>query len=177
MRGPQKARRSAGILALLLACCASSGCTYLWHRTEDFAETFDLGFTFSAKPQFSLYGSFVSVISLGVSDFKGSFVGMGGGQVGIIRHQNECWGVGYYGEEKVRWGKRRYSHPQGLKAILGSNRLPGPAYCPACVHYVHLLFIGAVANARYGEMVDFVLGFAGIDIARDDGRRTGRRHW
>ena len=177
MRGAPKAERTAGILCLLLVCCASSGCTYLWHRAEDFAETFDVGLTFSSKPQFSLYGNGVSVFCLGVSDFQGTFIGMGGGQVGIIEHENQCWGVGFYGHEKMRWGRRRYKQPQGLLAIQAARHLPGPAYCPACVHYVHLLFIGVVANARYGEMVDFVLGFAGIDIARDDGRRTGRKHW
>lgn len=34
--------------------------------------------------------------------------------------------------------------------------------------------MGLVGNARYMEMADFLLGFAGIDIAGDDGRKLGQ---
>jgi hypothetical protein len=38
-----------------------------------------------------------------------------------------------------------------------------------------VVHVGLVANANYFEMLDFVLGFAGIDICGDDGVLLG--HW
>ncbi|MFQ6134153.1 MAG: hypothetical protein ACE5R4_19070 [Armatimonadota bacterium] len=37
--------------------------------------------------------------------------------------------------------------------------------------------MGLVGNANYYEMLDFVLGFAGIDISGDDGAYTGKWPW
>ena len=37
--------------------------------------------------------------------------------------------------------------------------------------------MGLEGNANYMEMVDFVLGFLGIDICGDDGRPLGRWFW
>jgi len=37
--------------------------------------------------------------------------------------------------------------------------------------------VGAVGNANYYEMLDFVLGFIGIDISGDDGRVVGKWPW
>lgn len=38
------------------------------------------------------------------------------------------------------------------------------------MHYVHLGRVGLVANFRWGEMADFILGWTTLDIAHDDGR-------
>jgi hypothetical protein len=43
------------------------------------------------------------------------------------------------------------------------------------MHYVHLGHAGLVANLRWGEALDFLLGWTTLDIANDDGRRFG--HW
>jgi len=105
-------------------------------------------------------------------------LGMGGGQIGWIGHSNKCHGEVYTGAEQVVWNKgprwRQYSHPMGLDSILGSPQYPPPAYFPACTHYLHLLFIGVVANAKYAEILDFILGFTTFDLACDDGHSQGR---
>ena len=83
-----------------------------------------------------------------------------------------------YGMEDVYWGsgssRRHYRHPMGLYAVGNTYRLPPPAYCPACTHYIHLICVGFVGNLRYAEILDFVLGFTTMDIACDDGRAMGR---
>ena len=169
--------RGVLIAVLLLVAASGTGCRYAVYRAEDLVETFDIGLMFSKRPGLALYGCGVSVICLGVSKFDGVVVGMGGGQIGIIQHSNECWGMGVVGQERMNWGRgRRYEQPQGWAAIMGQKRLPSLAYFPACNHYLHLLHIGLVANARYGEMIDFILGFAGLDPAGDDGRRKGNRY-
>lgn len=169
-------------VVLILLCAglatAGGGCTYLQHRVEDMAEIADIGVSFSSKPQLSVYGSLASVACLGYSNFDGTVLGMGGGFVGKVGQDNRCAGLLWYGRERVTWrqggGRHRYRHPQGISAIMDAPRWPGPAYCPACVHYLHLGWVGVVGNARYAEMLDFVLGFFFIDIACDDGRGTGR---
>ena len=43
------------------------------------------------------------------------------------------------------------------------------------MHYTHLGPVGLVTNFRWGEILDFVVGFTTLDIAQDDGVRFG--HW
>ncbi len=43
------------------------------------------------------------------------------------------------------------------------------------MHYIHLGHVGLVSNFRWGQIADFVLGWATIDFAGDDGGKVG--HW
>lgn len=43
------------------------------------------------------------------------------------------------------------------------------------MHFTHLGRVGLMHNYRWGEIFDFLLGFAWIDIANDDGVKRG--HW
>jgi hypothetical protein len=181
--------RTLVLVMLLLAVSGTVGCRglkrfgraggrYFKYRAEDFAEIVDLGITFTKKPTLSLYGSLASIWCIGYSRINGHMLGMGGGQVGWISLSTRCYGAAYTGHESVMWGKkgrwRQYDHPMGLDAILGAPRLPPPAYCPACTHYLHLLWVGVVLNLKYAEFLDFILGFTTFDLARDDGQTMGR---
>ena len=173
--------RQFAVLLLLVLMCASTGCSYITYRIEDFAEMFDVGLTFSPRPCLAVYANGASIVCLGFSRIDGTCLGMGGGQVGLIRHKNTCNGEGLWGHEDMVWGtgrsRRNYSQNQGFYGVFSSRRLPGPAYFPACVHYLHIGFMGAVLNARYAEILDFVLGFTTLDIACDDGRKKGKWFW
>ncbi len=178
-----RTKRIAGRLSLLLALAgmffALQGCTYARHRGEDFADMFDLGFTITKTPQIGLYANGVSIICGGYSHLDGWFAGWGGGQFGITRHYNECWGLGFVGHETIGWGdfdrddpSTMYTQWQGIGGAFSMPQETNPAYVPACVHFFpHLGFVGLVWNLRYMEMVDFMAGFANIDIANDDGVR------
>jgi hypothetical protein len=174
-----RAARLCGALVLAVLALDATGCTYLKHRGEDLLETFDIGITLSRSPQLSLYANGASFICFGYSKFNGTLLGMGGGFFGIVHHENKCWGNGFYGEEKLVWGKnrrpwKRYKQKQGLQGVLSClPRLQPPAYFPACVHNFHLGWIGIVGNIRYAEMLDFILGFTTFDLAHDDGREKG----
>jgi hypothetical protein len=189
MPGRRASPRIAVLLMLLVTVSGSVGCTalgkvgratgrYLKYRAEDFAETFDVGITFTKRPTISLYACFASIVCLGYSHIDGHLLGMGGGQVGLIGLQTQCYGAMLRGQEYVLWSKpprfRQYSHPMGLDSVLGAPMLPPPAYCPACTHYLHFLYIGVVANLKYAEMLDFILGFTTFDLACDDGQAMGR---
>lgn len=172
-------------LVLALVLLTSSGCTYLKYRGEDLLEIVDVGVTLSVKPGFALYGWGVSIAPGGVGYVDGVFVGWGGGQIGITRHYLRAVGVGIIGYEEIGWGKfdledRRTLH----RTVQGIAGLPlallwrgSAAYTPACVHHIHLGWVGLVANARYMEMVDFLLGWTTLDIAGDDGRKIGKWPW
>ena len=43
------------------------------------------------------------------------------------------------------------------------------------MHFTHLGPVGLVNNFRWGEIFDLLFGFAGIDLANDDGKERG--HW
>ena len=190
MKGRSVAWRWFAVLVLGMLLVGTAGCTYLKHRYEDFGEMVDVGITYSEKPCIGLYWNSLDIFPVGYSEIDGWFIGWGGGQVGITRHYNKCWGFGY-GEEHIGWGdgldgddpdssiiKRRSGVIGILSSILDVGEAPygsGPNYTPACVHFVpHVAYIGVVWNARYTEMVDFMLGWTTLDICGDDGYDVGK---
>ncbi len=184
--GTSRIRRRLVLLSLLLSLLfAGSGCSYLGkyiqYRAEDMVEMLDIGISFSGEGELSLYACFASLACLGYADMEGKVLGMAGGQLGLIDYRIRANGQMYYGAENVRWGSgggmRHYKHVQGLYAVMAAPQLPDPAYFPACTHYLHFFFIGVVANARYAEMLDFLIGFTTLDIACDDGRKKGKWFW
>jgi len=179
--------RTFALTCLVLALFASQGCTYLQHRGEDFLEIVDLGVTFSKKPGFAIYGDGVSVLTGGYGYVDGWFAGWGGGQLGVTRHFENCWGVIVFGHEKHGWGKnvnprnpKTYSEQYVGVAGVPVSFVTGckPDYMPSCIHYLHLGWVGLVANARYMEMIDFIVGWTTFDIGGDDGKPAGGvGHW
>ena len=114
------------------------------------------------------------------------------GQIGITRVYSRCWAFAY-GEETIGWGPlldtdrreealvRRRSGVLGILSGLvrvdptGNGYGIGPNYTPACVHFVpHIAYVGLVWNLRYTEIVDFALGWIGLDISGDDGYPVGK---
>lgn len=195
--------RVLALLALAVIVVAVQGCAvgnYFVHRYEDFTEMADFGITVTDTPQLGLYWNSLEALVFGYSDVDGYFVGFGGGQIGITRHYNHCWGL-LYGEEQVGWGSalgpvgqvdkldqaardsvisKRRSGMVGIMSdilgidVTGNDFHCGPDYTPACVHFVpHIAYVGLVWNARYMQMLDFMLGWFGIDIAGDDGYDVG----
>ncbi|NLW49723.1 MAG: hypothetical protein GXY85_02625 [Candidatus Brocadiaceae bacterium] len=185
MDGHRRAGRAALAAALALVLALSQGCTYLRHRGEDLLDLGDFGVTLSIKPGLALYANGVSVSPGGLSYVDGYFLGLGGGRLGFTRHYQRCWGLFVLGHETHAWGDFNKGDPTTLnRQYVGVLGLPTfailqsrPAYMPSCIHYLHVGFFGVVANARYMEMLDFMLGWAYIDLARDDGRTMSRWPW
>lgn len=172
------------LIGLLLIC--TTGCAYMRYRAEDAADILELGITVSAKPKFSIYGSGISMLTVGYSNFEGRFIGIGGSRIGWPRHANKCWGVAAVGHEIYAWGDdydledpatlhQQYVGPLGVLVfpVIESR----PSYMPACIHLIHLGFVGIVGNIRYTEALDFVLGFAGLDVSGDDGPQMASWPW
>ena len=182
--------RKAGIvLALAAIVWTSQGCAvarYFQYRAEDFVEMVDIGFTFTSKPCIGLYWNSLDLLVAGYSNVDGYFVGWGGNQIGLTRHYNKCYGL-IVSSETVGWGDfdkddpktlyERYGGLLGLASLMGTgDRRPTPDYTPACVHFIpHIGFVGLVWNARWTQVLDFVLGFTTLDLGGDDGVKFG--HW
>jgi len=169
--------------ALMLACVAASGCSYPKHRLQDAAEMFDLGFTFSKTPQFSAYMNCPVVAPIGYGKVDGQFVGMGGGKVGAMEHHQESSGMLFWGREEVSWDTFNPEDAdtisvQGVGLLgLAENAGKEDPYDVACVHYLHLGWIGVTANVHWLEIPDFLLGFVFLDPMRDDGENGGYWFW
>ena len=189
--------------AMIAVLMVTQGCaaldavgTYAVHRYEDLGEIADVGLTFTKTPQVGLYWNSLEIIVFGASDLDGYFLGWGGGQIGVTRMYARCWGFGF-GEEIIGWGpelgepgevdesrddilvKRRSGFVGILSSIAGGdageNFGQGPDYTPACVHFFpHIGYFGIVWNVRYTEIVDFMLGWVGLDICGDDGYTVGK---
>ena len=182
-------------LALLFAAtgCASVG-HYFEHRYRDFTRMIDLGVTVSKKPQLGLYWNSLEIVTVGYSNVDGYFIGWGGNQIGVTRMYNHCWAFAY-GEETIGWGPlldtecredaivRRRSGVLGIASSVvgfdptGDGVGNGPDYTPACVHFLHLGYIGLAGNSRYAEMAQFVVGWFGLDITGHDGDRYPVGKW
>jgi hypothetical protein len=108
-------RRGGSLLIVASALFVLSGCANYWrYRAEDFAETFDLGATFSKKPQFAFYNSFESIVALGYANCEVTFVGWGGGRFGVTPHYLKAWGLLAWGDESVGWGDYDKYNPATL---------------------------------------------------------------
>jgi len=170
-------------LSLAVVMLASQGCTYLKYRGEDALDMLDVGVTWSREPQLAIYGDCAAITPVGWGHVDGYFAGWGGGQIGVTRHYEKCFGLLLWGHEELGWGEFDTNDPATLDGqgvgILGIALPPygRPAYTPACVHFLHLGWVGLVANARYLEMVDFLLGWSTLDIACDDGKKMSKWPW
>jgi len=77
--------------------------SYLWWRVEDLLETVDIGVTVSKEPYGGLYGHFASLTPFGAIYLDGTFIGIGGGQIGVTRHYIAGMGALVWGYEEVGW--------------------------------------------------------------------------
>ncbi len=167
-------RRVAVVLLLAAGMAGAQGCGYLRDRLSDSTQMFDLGLSFSAKPQFSAYVNCPVIAPLGYGKVDGYYLGMGGGKVGAMKFHQQSSGLLVWGREEVSWEsfdakKADTLSVQGVGVLgLAEGQHDGKAYSPACIHYLHLGFIGIAANIRWLEIPDFLLGFALLDPMGDD---------
>jgi len=171
-------RRLVALLCVLAGAAGQSGCaiTYLRNRGQDALDMFDIGVTFTAKPQFGLYANCPFTVPIGGAKVDGYYAGIGGGRVGIVEHHQDAVGLIVTGHEKVTWGSPDSEGGESggdyKVGLLGFNTdAEGkPVYRPQCTHYLHLGFIGLTANINYKDIPDFFLGWFGLDIVGDDNR-------
>lgn len=181
-------------LGLAVALAALLGCTdgrggitgYLVNRYQDACDTIDLGMTVSARPQFAAYVCAASIVPAGYGRVEGEFLGIGRGQIGTVRYYEASWGVVLRGVETLGWGGKYDPRDvttlsqQGVGLIglvLGPGKARRPGAVLASVAYLHLGHVGGVASANSLEIVDFALGWFGIDLLGDDGQGRPFGHW
>ncbi len=175
--------RLAAMLCLLAAVAVAPGCAYvpvvgpyLRNRGQDALDMFDIGFTFSLKPQFGLYANCPFTMPVGLAKVDGYYAGIGGGKFGVMEHHQASAGLLLAGRERVTWGSADSDEGQSggdyTIGLLGLNTdVEGkPVYRPQCTHYFHLGFIGVTGNVNYKDIPDFFLGWFGLDICGDDNR-------
>lgn len=177
---------SALLAGVLLAGCASP---YLKNRGNDLADVFDIGVTVNGgKPQFRLdFEPFL--FTVGYSDLHGKLIGLGGRQFGINDFESKGWGAVLAGEGVYGTGPfdprdpRQYKFPNDpenaptnrpsydmglIPLVSSSNTNTIWTKYAECNKGIHLGWIGVHVPCRPADLVDFVLGFAKIDIMHDD---------
>jgi len=166
--------KKALLLMALVALASAQGCGYLANRGRDAREMFDLGFTFSKKPQLGLYMNCPMIVPIGYGNVDADFVGVGGGKVGVMKHREKSVGFLVRGSEEVSWGEDEdpsgggsHYQPVGVLGLAEAQEDELP-YKPACIHYLHLGWVGVTFNIRWQEIFDFLVGWAGLDPAGDD---------
>jgi hypothetical protein len=197
-------RRGAAVLVMAATTACAGGCGYLADRGADLLDIVDAGVTLTSEPSFSLYYRLpVPVAGALEGKADGVFLGIGGGNAGLMRHHHRFYGTFLSGDgagpdafwsrapvplllsgvEEAAFGdfdkanpEHVRRHPMGLFPMLRGD-LPDVQYACSCQHYVHVLFVGALLNLRYNECLDFVLGFSGLDISGDDHRPRGYWPW
>jgi len=124
------ARRISLGLGLAMALGAPQGCTnfqrqgctsppsyvftYLKNRLKDALECADIGVTVTGKPGYGLYAAFMSAAPLGYGQADGYHIGIGGGDIGLMRINYDHIGLLAWGRERVGWGDGFLFHHDGL---------------------------------------------------------------
>jgi len=172
--------RSLCTLACLAALVATTGCTYLSNRGADALDMFDVGVTWTTKPQFGVYANCPFLAPIGYSKVDGHYAGIGGGQAGVMKHTQDNVGLLAWGREDVSWESKNKNAPKGVGkrtvaagGFLTEALVKDNPYDPTCAHYLHLGYVGVTGNMRYAQIGDFFLGWAGLDLAGDDNRWQG----
>jgi hypothetical protein len=163
------------VFALGAVLCGTHGCAYVQNRARDARQMLDIGITWSKKPQFGLYGNCPLVTPVGYSNVDGYYAGLGGGKLGVMKHTQKNTGLLVWGRERNSWDDSskhdpttEEDHGAGVLGIADGLSKGEQAYKPACIHYLHLGWVGVTGNARYYEMFDFAAGLVGFDPSGDD---------
>ena len=175
---------AAAVVAVVLVC--SAGCGYLQRRGNDALDIFDVGVTVSnhARPDFALFVSFWNIFPLGYAHVDGKLIGIGNGQVGVLDFVHRgSWGVLLWGAEEhavaedVMTPPGPQHHAQGaLRLALGAEDMPPRHQYFDCDRTFHLGWIGLHLRIKLDDLADFVVGWTGPDIMKDDGLARGRAH-
>jgi len=181
MCGRSDWRKGGLVLASVGLALATTGCGYMRSRGSDALDMFDLGVTWTKKPQFGLYANCPFLAPAGYAKVDGTYAGIGGGRFGVMEHHQDNVGLLAWGREDVHWrdgaaggqlsSKTKTVGPVGFLTEAAVNK---ETYDPTCAHYLHLGYVGVTGNIHYAEIADFFLGWAGLDISRDDARAPDR---
>jgi hypothetical protein len=106
--------------ALAAALAAPQGCTtwqggvrgYARNRLKDALEMFDLGVVRTETRRYAFYLAPASLIPIGYGNLDGTFVGMGGGDIGKMRVHYRHYGYGIVGREVTGWGNAHWDFPE-----------------------------------------------------------------
>lgn len=171
------ARRALCTLVILSALVASSGCAYLTDRGRDALDIFNVGVLVSnhASPEGGLYLGFWHLFDFGYAHVDGKLIGIANGQAGVFDFvQEDSWGVIVWGAEQYGVGSHLQAdavprYDQGvLRLALGTeNKAPFHEYFD-CDRTLHIGWIGLHLRIKLDELADFILGWGGLDIMKDD---------
>jgi len=192
----RRSRRRVAQVALVLAAFSLTGCTYLGHRGRDAADMFEVGFTFSRKPQIALLpADYFNLVGVGYSNVDGTYVGIGNRRVGSMPFKDDhSYGLLFWGKDGLKIGafnpndphevwvgqmKRlaaegkplptaRPDYNKGLVRLPIQDNAPPPVTFMQCRRNIHLGWVGLHASFRPLDMVDFILGWTTLDILGDD---------
>jgi len=174
-------------LALGSSFVLQSGCTYLTKRGNDAADIVNLGITVTPrlKPEFAFYFDFFSLTPIGYANLDNKMFGIFNRNYGLMDYEEESYGAVVYGREMKVAGefnpkdphqahtdqtdvKERPKFDIGLGGITSGENPPPPLHYLECDRAVHLGWIGIRNTMRPFDLVDFVLGWTGLDIMGDD---------
>jgi len=196
-------RRVAQVV-LALAAFGLTGCTYLGHRGRDAADMFEVGLTFSKKPQFALLPvDYFNLVGLGYSNVEGTYAGIGNRRVGAMPIKDDgSYGLLFWGKDALKVGDlnpkdphevwvgemerltaegkplptERPDYHKGLVRLPIQDNAPPPVTFMQCRRNIHLGWVGLHASFRPLDIIDFLLGWTTLDILNDDsGPAPGRQ--
>jgi len=168
-------------LLALLGCGKGSFTGFMVHRYRDACDVVDLGMTVTTSPQYAVYVDVLSVLPVGAGRVRGEFLGIGRHQIGTVRWYQEDWGAVFYGREILGWGddydpdnpETLSEHSVGLVGLFERSRYRRPGSVPSLVGTVHIHSLGFVVSGHVAELFDFIGGWFGYDLSRDEDRKFG----
>ncbi|MHC4592240.1 MAG: hypothetical protein ACYS8L_06040 [Planctomycetota bacterium] len=186
------------LVCLVVLALQATGCSspYLVDRGNDALDIMDLGLTVTPrlKPDLGFYFNFFDVTPVGYSHVRGRFYGLARRQFGGMDVRDDSWGVLLWGSEELQVGEfnpmdphqvsqseiralqeageplperaRRYNVGV-VRFAAEDNAPPWPTFL-CCRRMFHVGWIGVHNAMRPIDLVDFILGWSGLDIVGDD---------
>ena len=167
------------IVLLIGALACGTGCTtgYWIDRGRDAADVF----TFAASPAIGVRARF-GPISSGLALHDTPSWGLAGGKVGVLEHHESKYGTDFPCFELLLFGYEEF-RPRGIPKerdkgyssymlfMVNAEEMDHRVVIPPFWTQIEItagLFVGGKVGFNPGELLDFILGFAGIDIYDDD---------
>ena len=168
--------RLAAVALVAGALIPAAGCAYMRNRANDWNDICEFGTTSSSKTQFGMYATATHWWTLGYTTMNCKLSGFANDHWGTHRLIEDSWGWGFLGEsthvvasgDAVIPEENLPVYDTGILGLGYGRTAGGPGMGNDLVFVIHYGWGGWMCNTKGAELLDWCLGWWGLDTMDDD---------